>query len=148
MRKYKTITRMVLTLRGKTGADPGKGRISTAPPPFWQLNHANSAYFGAIYQSISPNFDTRPPLCANPGSGPGSKVGTNLVVDTNKHLQTTQGMAYTLWWEHFSSGKIDLFKLSLSDKMQGVQKLLCDKHRTHCEACKNTIIVMLTHCRK
>ena len=49
-----------------------KGRIQVwadrphTPPPFWQLNYANSAYFRAI----SANFDTRPPLFANPGSGP------------------------------------------------------------------------------
>ena len=37
------------------------------PPPLWQLNHANSAYFGAI----SANFDTRSTLFANAGSSPG-----------------------------------------------------------------------------
>ena len=47
-----------------------QGRIQVwanpAPTPLvWQLNHANSAYFGAIYQSISPKFRysaSRPPL--------------------------------------------------------------------------------------
>ena len=33
------------------------GPIWPHPPPFWKLNHANSAYFGAI----SANFETRPP---------------------------------------------------------------------------------------
>ena len=48
-----------------TGADPGMGW--SGPAPFWQLNCANSVYFGAI----SANFDSRPPLFVNPGSDPG-----------------------------------------------------------------------------
>ena len=48
----------------------GRIQVWTDPAPapsFWQVNHSNSAYFGAI----SANFDTRPPLFANPGSSPG-----------------------------------------------------------------------------
>ena len=51
------------------GADPGMGR-SGPGSSFWQLNHANSACFEAISANFIPNFDTRPPLFANPGSDP------------------------------------------------------------------------------
>ena len=37
----------------QAGAEPGKGRIGTGPP-FWQVNHANSAYFGAISVNFPP----------------------------------------------------------------------------------------------
>ena len=50
-------------------ADPGMGRFGPSPS-FWQLNHANSACFEAISANFNPNFDTQPPLFANPGSGP------------------------------------------------------------------------------
>ena len=42
-----------------SGADPGMGWL--APPPFGQLNHANSAYFEAILANFHSNFDTRAP---------------------------------------------------------------------------------------
>ena len=44
------------------------GRIGTGPP-FWQLNHANSADFGAILATRPLFTGTRPPLFTNPGSG-------------------------------------------------------------------------------
>ena len=51
------------------GADPRMVRISTAPPPFWQINHANSAYFRLflgyfrVISSIrSPLLDLGPPF--------------------------------------------------------------------------------------
>ena len=53
-----------------SGADPGMGR-SGPGPLFWQLNHANSAYFGATYQSIST---LSPLFFANPGSDPEYEV--------------------------------------------------------------------------
>ena len=68
--KQVTFERERLTLytnNTNSGAVPGMDRYT----PFWQLNHANSTYILGLYQPISPssNFDTRPPLFANPGSG-------------------------------------------------------------------------------
>ena len=52
---------------------PTQGRIQvwaeSAPAPFWQLNHANSADFGAILATRPLFTGTRPPLFTNPGSG-------------------------------------------------------------------------------
>ena len=60
-----------------TGADPRMVRIGTGPP-FWQINHANSAYFRLFlgyFRVISatrpPPFGSRPPLFTYPGSVPG-----------------------------------------------------------------------------
>ena len=47
-----------------TGVDQRMVRIGTAPP-FWQINHANSAYFSlflGLYQSPSPPFGSQPPF--------------------------------------------------------------------------------------
>ena len=54
------------------GADPGMGRSGPAPPPpFWQLNHANSAHFG---QARSQGVRRTPQICQQvhflPQSGP------------------------------------------------------------------------------
>ena len=58
----------VQIVTGFLTGEGSQGRIMVwadpAPAPFLT---AKSAYFGAI----STNFDTRPPLSANPGSGPG-----------------------------------------------------------------------------
>ena len=63
-----------------TGADPHMVRIGTGPP-FWQINHANSAYFRLFlgyFRVISatrpPPFGSRPPLFTYPGSAPDSYI--------------------------------------------------------------------------
>ena len=45
----------------KTGADPHMVRIGTGPP-FWQINHANSAYFRLFLGYFRVISATRPPL--------------------------------------------------------------------------------------
>ena len=63
-------------IKGEAGADPRMVRIGTGPP-FWQINHANSAYFRLFlgyFGVISANW---PPLFTYPGSSPG-KVPLNL----------------------------------------------------------------------
>ena len=70
----------------KSGVDPCMGR-SGPGPHFWQLNHANSAYSGAISANFFPNFDTRPPLLANPGSGPENQPISANQVKTNFKIQ-------------------------------------------------------------
>ena len=47
--------------RGGGGVDPGMDWFGPIPPPFWQLNHANSAYFGAISANF-PSISTLGPL--------------------------------------------------------------------------------------
>ena len=42
-------------------ADPRMVRIGTAPPPFWQINHANSAYFRLFWGYFGVISATRPP---------------------------------------------------------------------------------------
>ena len=44
-----------------SGADPHMVRIGTAPP-FWQINHANSAYFRLFLGYFRVISATRPPL--------------------------------------------------------------------------------------
>ena len=44
-----------------TGADPHMVRIGTGPP-FWQINHANSAYFRLFLGYFRVISATRPPL--------------------------------------------------------------------------------------
>ena len=44
-----------------TGADPRMVRIGTGPP-FWQINHANSAYFRLFSGYFRVISATRPPL--------------------------------------------------------------------------------------
>ena len=61
------------------GADPGMGRIGTGPP-FWQLNHANSAGFGAILATRPLFTGTRPPLFTNPESGLAAPYYTGLTL--------------------------------------------------------------------
>ena len=43
-----------------SGADPRMGRIGTGPP-FWQINHANSAYFRLFLGYFRVISATRPP---------------------------------------------------------------------------------------
>ena len=64
-------------MRYKAGADPPMVQIGTGPSPFWQINHANSAYFRLFlgyFRVISatwpPPFDLAPPLFTYPGSAP------------------------------------------------------------------------------
>ena len=51
-----------------SGADPRMVRIDTGPPPFWQINHANSAYFMLFWgyfrviSATQPQFWISPPL--------------------------------------------------------------------------------------
>ena len=52
-----------------SGVDSGMG-WSAPPPSFWQLNHVNSTYFGAISANYNPILTLCPPLIANPGSSP------------------------------------------------------------------------------
>ena len=50
-----------------SGADPSMVRIGTAPPPLWQINHANSAYFRlfwAIFRLYQP--PAPPPFVSRP----------------------------------------------------------------------------------
>ena len=51
------------------GADPRMVRIGTGPP-FWQINHANSAYFRLFLGYFRVISATRPPLLTYPGSTP------------------------------------------------------------------------------
>ena len=51
------------------GADPRMVRIGTGPP-FWQINHANSAYFRLFLGYFGVISATRPPLFTYPGSSP------------------------------------------------------------------------------
>ena len=60
----------------QTGADPRMVRIGTGPP-FWQINHANSAYFRlflgyfwVISATRAPPFWISAPLFTYPGSAP------------------------------------------------------------------------------
>ena len=46
----------------ESGADPRMVQISTAPPPFWQINHANSTYFRLFLGYFWVISATRPPL--------------------------------------------------------------------------------------
>ena len=63
----------VKKIRGGSTYGPNRHR----PPPFWQINHANSAYFRLFlgyFRVISairpPPFGSRPPLFIYPGSAP------------------------------------------------------------------------------
>ena len=51
------------------GADPRMVRIGTGPP-FWQINHANSAYFRLFLGYFGVISATRPPLFTYSGSSP------------------------------------------------------------------------------
>ena len=53
-----------------SGADPGIGRSGPGPP----LLTAKSCKFSLFWGYISVNFDTQPPLFANPGSDPEYEV--------------------------------------------------------------------------
>ena len=48
-----------------TGAEPGMGQsdLISPSPPFWQLNHANSAYFGAISANFPQFRHSAPSVC-------------------------------------------------------------------------------------
>ena len=48
------------------GADPRIVRIGTAPPLFWQINHANSAYFRLFWGYFRVISATRPPFGSRP----------------------------------------------------------------------------------
>ena len=52
-----------------SGADPRMVRIGTGPP-FWQINHANSAYFRLFLGYFGVISANRPPLFTYPGSSP------------------------------------------------------------------------------
>ena len=56
-------TRLLATVvsKHKTGADPRMVRIGTGPP-FWQINHTNSAYFRLFLGYFGVISATRPPL--------------------------------------------------------------------------------------
>ena len=58
------LARMIVQSRGGSTYGPNRHH-----PPFWQINHANSAcfrlflgYFGVLYQPPGPPFGSRPPF--------------------------------------------------------------------------------------
>ena len=56
-------TVLQLAVATVAGADPRMVRIGTGPPPpFWQINHANSAYFRLFWGYFWVISTTRPPL--------------------------------------------------------------------------------------
>ena len=55
--------------------------IRPRPPPFWQLNHANSGYFGAISANFPSILTLGPLFFANPGSGPEIKKKLRSIFD-------------------------------------------------------------------
>ena len=57
----------------RSGADPRMVRIGTGPP-FWQINHANSAYFRLFLGYFGVISANRPPLFTYPGSSPGGDL--------------------------------------------------------------------------
>ena len=52
-----------------TGMDPGMGQSGPGPGPFWQVDHANSVYFGAISANFPPISKLSSLFFANPASG-------------------------------------------------------------------------------
>ena len=100
---------MVQNIQGKiyfspvAGADPCMVRIGTGTPPFWQINHANSAYFRLVlgflglYQPPAPPppFGSRAPLYTYPGSAPAwtmnsltqQPTGNRMACNTNRFMR-------------------------------------------------------------
>ena len=79
-------------------------RIGTGPP-FWQINHANSAYFrlflgyfGVVSAIRPPLLDLGPPLLTYPGSGPAVHKELNLAYLGTRTLQCTQKSQISLYW--------------------------------------------------
>ena len=92
------------------GADPRMVRIGTGPP-FWQINHANSAYFRLFLGYFGVISANRPPLFTYPGSSPVFVLIISLCVEVfagGLQLGSSPHEAYfcTLWdWtrKHFIS---------------------------------------------
>ena len=74
------------------GADPRMVRIGTGPP-FWQINHANSAYFRLFLGYLGVISATRPPLFTYPGSSPAltrQSISTFLSIIVARGKQKTK----------------------------------------------------------